>query len=98
MDRPAREPALASDRHDTVLALALGALAVTRAFEDAVATKSADDVPALAADDRVVLASLGVIALARSLRRWLDVAAEAPLNPEPTRPPHAAFTSRELLR
>ena len=74
MDAPATEPRLASDVHDTVLHLALGALASLRRFEGLASVQHPGD--PLAADDPVVLASLGLLACGRSLRRWLAEAAQ----------------------
>lgn len=76
MKTPATEPRLACDRHDTVLALALGALALAQRVEEAVRRASTPGSPALEADDPIVLATLGVLSLGRSSRRWLMEAAE----------------------
>jgi hypothetical protein len=78
VDAPTTEPRLASDQHDVVLSLALGLLGMARRFEGAVSQGPAETV-ALEADDPVVLASLGAIAFTRSLRRWLEEAAEVSL-------------------
>jgi hypothetical protein len=97
MDAPATEPRPAADRHDVVLALALGALAAAQRFERAVSVRSADD-DALGPDDPVVLAALGAIALGRTLRHWLESAADPrpglQEQPMPAKPPE----TRELLR
>lgn len=97
MNAPATEPRLASDQRDVVLALALGALAAGTRFEETVRRTSSSP-EALEPDDPVVLASLGVIAFARTLKRWLDESAEA----QPAAPPRPAdggsLSSRELLR
>ena len=96
-DTPASEPRLSPDRHDVVLALALGALASADHFERAVQASSAAT-PALEPDDPVVLASLGVIALGRTLRRWLDNA-DTPLPAAGgAAQPDEGFCSREALR
>jgi hypothetical protein len=89
---------LASDHHDAVLALALGSLSFGQCFETLISRATASAVPPLDLDDPLVLAALGVVSLARSLRRWLEEAAA------PTRPPQPSASStplaapRELLR
>jgi hypothetical protein len=95
VDAPATEPRLALDQHDVVLALGLGALAMARRFEDAVSAPAATGT--LEADDPVVLASLGAIALGRALRRWLEESAEAA---PPSSPPPSGdrLSPRDLLR
>jgi hypothetical protein len=96
MDASASEPRLAPDRHDVVLALALGALACTGHFvRDVQATIPDGD--GLQPDDPVVLASLGIIALRRSIHRWLEHAATPPPLDSPS-PADARPSSRELLR
>jgi hypothetical protein len=97
MDAPASEPRLASARHDVVLVLAMGALAAARRFERAVSTprSSGQD---LSADDPVVLASLGAIALGRTLERWLAAAAAPCGEATPTRRRDAPISLRELWR
>ena len=97
MDAPATEPRLASEQHDIVLSLALGLLATARRFEAAVSQGPAGTA-ALEADDPVVLASLGAIAFSRSLRRWLEEAAEVSLPPAPPPPARDEVPPRDLLR
>ena len=65
MADPTTEPRLVSDRIDTVLALALGALSTADRLEAAVRPQSSHG-EALPPDDPVVLAALGAIALATS--------------------------------
>jgi hypothetical protein len=96
MDCPATEPRLSADKHDPVLALALGALSAICRFEDAVGARSSE--AALDPDDPIVVASLGVVSLGRTLRRWLEEAAEphgTAARPEPVEP---SVSPRELLR
>ena len=95
MDNPATEPRLGSEQHDLVLAIALGALAAGQAFEQM--TSATTDAEPLASDDPVVLASLGVVALDRTLRRWLDESASSPMAAAP-QVPELIATLRELLR
>ena len=96
MNAPASEPRPAPDRHDVVLALALGALASTGRFERDVQAPRPDS-EGLDLDDPVVLASLGIIALRRSIHRWLEHAATPPPLDSPS-PADARPSSRELLR
>lgn len=77
------------------MALALGALAVARRFEELAVTPAADG-PALAADNPAVLASLGAIALGRTLERWLE--AGAPPRASRAAPPPVRLSPGELLR
>jgi hypothetical protein len=70
------EPTLASDRYDAFLALALGALSVAQGAETMLMRQGANPSPASSADDQVLLATLGVIATARTLRGWLEAAAD----------------------
>ena len=97
MEAPATEPRLAADQHDVVLALALGAVCAAERFADRVSRASPASEP-LDAGDPVVLASLGVLALARALRRWLEESAGSA--PPPSQPCSAGdpLASRELLR
>ena len=98
METKVSDPQLTFDQHDTVLALALGALSASRRFDAYVARASAPGSRPLGADDPLVLAALGAISLGRSLSRWLEEAAEprraahvdVPTTPRPA--------PRELLR
>jgi len=97
MAAPATEPVLASERNDAALALALGGLSAIERLERAVAPARSDGL-ALDADDPVVLASLGALALGRILARWL-AHASAPLTA--AAPPSGDVdrsSSRQLLR
>jgi hypothetical protein len=94
MDGPATEPRLAPDRHDSVLHLALGALGALQHFEEALAGETQGE--PLADEDPVVLASLGLLACGRTLRRWLAESAEdLPQSPAPIA---VTDTAQELLR
>jgi hypothetical protein len=89
VDRPATEPQLVADRHDEVLALALGSLSVTQRFENMVSRAATPGRRPLGIDDPLVLAALGLVSLGRSLGRWLEEAAE------PERPRGAGASSAE---
>jgi hypothetical protein len=79
-----------------VLALALGALATLQRFEGLVSRQSGGS-EALDRDDPVLVAALGMIALSRSLGRWLEEAVESTDPPAVPAGP-APIQSRELLR
>jgi hypothetical protein len=98
MNQSPIEPALAADRHDAVLALALGALSYAQRFEELVAAAAAPAAAPLDLDDDAVLAALGLISLGRSLRRWLEDAAEPSLAPGPKVSCAGRLTLRELTR
>jgi hypothetical protein len=93
MDGPATEPRLAPDRHDSVLHLALGALRALQHFETALAGGTQGE--RLADEDPVVLASLGLLACGRTLRRWL---AESADDPPPAVRLAVTDAAQELLR
>jgi hypothetical protein len=93
---PATEPRLAPDRHDSVLAAVAGAVAHTQRLEQMLQV-AANGGTVLDDDDPAVLASLGAIAVGRSLRRWLQGAtsgAARPATPDGDEP----LPSSDLLR
>ena len=63
MKTPVTELHLATDEYDTVLWLALGALAIVSRFEAAVSKPAPEAGAALDHDDPLVLASLGVLSV-----------------------------------
>jgi hypothetical protein len=98
VDTPATEPRFTSDRHDTVLALALGSLSFEQRFEEMVRRATSPVAQALDIDDPVVLAALGVVSVGRSLRRWLEHAAASAAPAKPDGTSAHAPVARDLLR
>lgn len=98
MDTTATEPRLNSDRHDAVLALALGSLSFAQRFEEMISQVATTAVRPLDVDDPIVLAALGVVSLGRSLRRWVEEAAEPVRQPAPSASSVPVPSPRELLR
>jgi hypothetical protein len=95
METPATEPLADADRHDAVLASALGLLSLAQRFE-ACAARASTSGSQLDADNAIVLAALGAISLGRSLKRWLEEASELPADIRAVMSPPLSL--RELLR
>jgi hypothetical protein len=96
VNRPATEPCLGADRHDAVLALALGALALSRSAEEALRRQAPAGSDGGTPEEPLVLAALGVISIGRSLARWLEEVADA--SPQPNADSRPGLDIRDLMR
>lgn len=77
-----------ADHQNTMLPLALGAIAMLDTFAEA-ASQAAPDPAGMPADDTLLAAGLGLLSLRRTLRRWASHAAgdHAPAPPQPSAAP-----------
>lgn len=97
-NRPATEPRLAAERHDAVPTLALGALSALRSAEKALRRPPPAGSEPHPTNEPLLLAALGIIAIGRSLARWLDEVAPPPSSPDRDVAPRVALKMRDLLR
>lgn len=81
MPSPLTDLRPASDRHDAVLALVLGAFSFSRRIEAALLRPSSGNGRPMDPQHPLVLAALGIVSVSRTLDRWME---EASIPPEPT--------------